>query len=369
MNYTLDFIRENNLIIFEAKMGSHAYGTNIPTSDVDIRGIFIQPLEDILKYGYTEQVADKTNDIVFYELKRFMDLVKSNNPNILELLNAPQDCIIWKSPVYDFILENAQKFITTKCKFTFAGYAIEQIRKARGYNKKMNWEESEMKRKTVLDFCYILDDGKTISLDKWLEQVNEFQDFEGEVLKQNHIGLANIDHAHDLYAMYDLSDTDIISGIVSDEEKANDVQLTSIPKGLEPIAYLTFNKDAYSVHCKKYKEYQTWLTERNEDRFKMNKEHGKNYDSKNMSHCIRLLDMAIEIGSGKGIIVRRSEEHRKLLLSIRHGEMEFEDLIKMAESKIELLDRTFDESDLPKTIDEEFIANLGMTIRKKFYNL
>ena len=101
----------------------------------------------------------------------------------------------------------------------------------------------------------------------------------------------------------------------------------------------------------------------------MNKKHGKNYDSKNMSHCIRLLDTAIEIGSGKGIIVRRPENHRKLLLSIRHGEMEYDDLIQMAESKIELLDELFDKSDLPTSIDKKIIPSLELKIRKLRYNL
>ena len=92
MTYTVKELREKGLIIFEAMMGSHAYGTNIPESDVDLRGVFIQPLEDIMKWGYVDQVADATNDIVFYELKRFLQLVKKNNPNILEILFTRRLC-------------------------------------------------------------------------------------------------------------------------------------------------------------------------------------------------------------------------------------------------------------------------------------
>jgi len=369
MNYTIKDLRKKGLIIFEAKMGSHAYGTNIPTSDIDLRGVFIQPLDDIFKYGYKDQVADKTNDIVFYELKRFMELVQKNNPNILELLNAPKDCIIHQDPIYDYILDNSEKFITKKCRYTFAGYAIEQIKKARGYNKKMNWEEAEMKRKGVLDFCYILEDGMTITLDEWLENVNEFQGFDEEDLKltPKDLGLAKIDHAHDLYGMYDLSEFDIPKGIVS-ERDANDVQLTSFPKEAPFVAYLTFNKDAYSTHCKRYKEYQTWLKERNEDRFKMNKDHGKNYDSKNMMHTFRLLKMALEIADGE-INVRRSDEERVKLLKIRHGEYDYDDLIEEAEGMIEKLDDAFDNSSLPDKVDPEFTAELELQMRNEWYNL
>ena len=61
--YTIKDLKDRNLIIFEAVMGSYAYGTVLPTSDRDIRGVWIQPLEEILQYGYAEQVADDTNDI------------------------------------------------------------------------------------------------------------------------------------------------------------------------------------------------------------------------------------------------------------------------------------------------------------------
>ena len=365
MTYTVKDLRDGELIIFEAKMGSHAYGTNIPTSDVDLRGVFIQPLEDIFKYGFVDQVSDKTNDIVFYELKRFLELVKKNNPNILELLNAPKDCVIHRDPIYKLIEDEARHFVTTKCRHTFAGYAIEQIRKARGYNKKMNWEESQMTRRGVLDFCYILKDGGTMPLMEWLDLYNSVHKTDRG---HKDFALAKVDHAHDLYVMYYMPNT----GIVSDTRKANDVQLFSIPKGiavLGPAGYLTFNKDAYSTHCKRYAEYQTWLKERNEDRFKMNKEHGKNYDSKNMMHTFRLLKMAIEIAETGKINVRRSDEEREKLLKIRHGEYEYDILIEEAEAMIGQLDEAFDNSNLPDKIYDHYVAQLELNIREKWYKL
>jgi len=206
--YNIQKLRDENLIIFEAIMGSRAYGTHLPTSDTDIRGIFIQPLEDILGYGKVDQVADTTNDVVFYEVGRFLDLLHKNNPNILELLNVPKDCIRIQEPIMDVIFENKDKFITKKCRWSFAGYAIEQIKKARGLNKKMNWEESEMVRKTVLDFCYTIIDIDAVPIKKWLlfQSLNEYNKelvvTNVRQLTQKDIGLAKIDHARDLYAMF-----------------------------------------------------------------------------------------------------------------------------------------------------------------------
>jgi predicted nucleotidyltransferase len=65
--------------------GSNAYGTNIPTSDIDFAGVFIQSHDDILGNKYLEQINDSTNDTVIYELRRFLELCGTNNPNILEV--------------------------------------------------------------------------------------------------------------------------------------------------------------------------------------------------------------------------------------------------------------------------------------------
>jgi len=223
-----------------------------------------------------------------------------------------------------------------------------------------------MVRKTVLDFCYVLENGQTITLKQWFENVNEWMDFNGEPTVQEHIGLAKVDHAHDIYAMYDVSDYDIQRGIISDLEKANDVQLTSIPKGLTIAGYLTFNKDAYSTHCKRYAEYKEWLNNRNEDRFKMNKEHGKQYDSKNMLHTFRLLNMATEIAEGE-INVRRSSNEIETLMKIRKGEYDYDVLIEDAEKLLENVDELFDNCNLPNKVDPDFVNELLIKIRKEKY--
>lgn len=355
----IEYLKKNNLIIFEGICGSHAYGTNIPTSDIDIRGIFILPLDNILGMNYIDQVSDKKNDIIYYEIGRFLDLLSKNNPNVLEIISLPTDCIRFKDPIMDSIFAQADRFITKKCRWSFAGYAIEQIKKARGLNKKMNWEENEMTRKTVLDFCYVLVDGGSMPVKDWIFKRHwTYKDY----------GLAAIDHGHDIYAMY-LAPNNFLGkwGIVSDETQANDVQLTSIPKGIPVSGYLYFNKDGYSSHCKKYKEYQEWLTHRNETRVNMAKAHGKKYDGKNLMHCVRLLEMANEIALEHKLIIRRP--NREKLISIRKGEYEYDDLLNEAEELIKKMDAAFEQSSLPKEVDVNFVDNLLIQIRKERYKI
>lgn len=72
---TIDFLRENKLIILECISGSKAYGLDTPSSDTDIKGVFLLPKSNFYGLEYVPQVNNETNDIVFYELRRFMELL------------------------------------------------------------------------------------------------------------------------------------------------------------------------------------------------------------------------------------------------------------------------------------------------------
>lgn len=363
---TIKELKEKDLIIYEVIAGSHAYGTNLPTSDTDIRGIYIQPLDDILGMGYVEQVNDEKNDIVYYEIRRFLELLKTANPNIMELLYAPLDTINIMKPEVGYIILRSHEFLTKKCKSTFGGYAATQIQKAKGLKKKINWDKEKIERKTVLDFCYVLHDGGSKKLSQWISWFNGGQK---EKRTQADFGLVNVDHAHDVYAMYDLFFYDGHKGIVSNPDKANEVQLTSIPKGMDPVAYLSFNKSGYSTHCKQYREYRDWVKKRNPDRYNTNMQHGKMYDSKNMMHCYRLLKTAIDIATLGEIKVRRPADEIEKLLKIRRGEYDFNDLIKETEELKNYMERAFDSSDLLDDVDPKIIDEILINIRKEFYNL
>ena len=341
--------------------GSHAYGTNIETSDTDYSGVFIQSQNDILGNTYIEQINDDNNDIVIYEIRRFLELLGSNNPTVLELLNTPEDCIIYKDPIFDLVLENRDNFITKICAKSFGGYAKQQISKAKGQDKKQNWEKDKVTRKTPLDFCYIYNKNKSILLTEWLK-------FRG--MKQELCGLSKIPHCKDLYAFYydrTIKSTAGFKGIAFEE--SNEIRLSSIDKEYEGsfMGYVSYNKDGYSQHCKDYKSYQEWLENRNLARWVDVENHGQKIDGKNMMHCKRLMEMAKEIGQGKGIIVRRPNADE--LIAIRKGEVDLQTLIDRVEEEIKEVDRIFEESNLPEKIDENFINNLIIDIRKQIYKL
>jgi hypothetical protein len=149
--------------------------------------------------------------------------------------------------------------------------------------------------------------------------------------------------------------------------ESNQLRLSSIPKGETPICIITYNKDGYSQHCKDYNSYEEWLENKNDARWVDVKSHGQKIDGKNMMHCKRLMQMAKEIGEGKGIIVRRPNAEE--LISIRRGEVDLQTLINSVEEEIKEVDRIFEESSLPEKIDESFINKLIIDIRKQIYKL
>lgn len=377
--------------LFLVLRGSHAYGTNVETSDMDYSGVFIQKMEDIIGGGYVEQINDDKNDIVIYEIRRFLELLGKNNPTVLELLNTPDECIVYKHPLFDKILERKDEFITKICASSFGGYAKTQINKARGQNKKQNWEKDKVSRKDLLDFCYVIEDGKSIPWKNWNSD---------KLYDEKFIGAASISNARDLYTLfYDKKASDCFSelipsnireknksiminngdtlgfgykGLVKFGESdnlgiSNQLRLSSIPKEETPICIISYNKDGYSEHCKDFREYEHWLEKRNLQRWIDVKSHDQKIDGKNMMHCLRLIRMAREIAEGKGVLVKRDDA--KELISVRRGEVDLQTLIDNVETEMKIVDKLFAESDLPTEVKYDTINDILIKIRKEFYGI
>lgn len=392
---------KNSIPLFIVIVGSQAYGTNTPESDFDFAGVFLQSKEDIYGFNYLEQIDEKKvkgdfgdkekDDAVFYEIKRFLQLLQTANPTVLSILFSPEDCIIYKHPIFDIILNKRQEFVTKMCRNSFAGYAIAQCKKAKGLDKMQNWEKDKVTRKDILDFCYVIDESGygTILLKKFLKD---------RTMEQQFCGISKIPNARDLYALfYDqkahycfskLEEPETnknkkkyykkkgesvglgykgISKISTGESvsESNQLRLSSIPKGEKTIATLIFNKDSYIQSNKDYKSYQTWIQNRNEQRYVDNLGHNQKIDSKNIMHLVRLLRMSREIAENGEFIIRRPDA--EYLRSIRRGEVNLNDILSWAEDEILVIDDLFLKSDLPDNLDREFVNNLLVQIRVNIY--
>ena len=348
-------IEKANLLL-EAISGSRAYGTDLPHSDTDLKGVFVLPELAFFGLDYVPQVANATNDEVYYELRRFVELLLKNNPTALEILASPEDCVRYRHPLFARL--RPEQFLSKLCRHTFAEYAVAQIRKAKGLNKKINNPEPPA-RKSVLDFCYVTVGAGAQPVAKWLAN-------HGYLASQ--CGLANVPHLTDLYALFvDASTTGALGyrGLVRDPEISQDVQLSAVPKGEEPLVYLSFNRNGYSTYCRAYREYWDWVAKRNAERYQNTVQHGKNYDAKNMLHVFRLLHTALEIDTTGQLQVRRPD--RACLLQVRSGAFEYDELVNKAEALVEQVEAAFALSTLPDAPDREAAEALLIQLRRDFY--
>lgn len=350
---TIKDIKEKGLLLLECISGSKAYGLNTAKSDTDLKGVYYLPKEQFFGLDYIAQVNNESNDEVYYELGRFVELLSKNNPNILELLATTGDCVLFRHPVMDKL--PIDLFLSKLCKETFAGYALTQIKKARGYKKKMV-NPVDKERKSVLDFCYVLQGPTSLPLKGWLMEHD---------MVQERCGLTSLPHAKGLYALfYDRDNILRYKGIMV-SEVANEVSLSSIRKGELPVAYLFFNQERYSSYCKDYREYWDWVALRNEDRYLDNAEHGKGYDAKNMMHTIRLLQVAKEILIEGQLRIKRP--NRDELLAIKAGDYQYDDLLKIAGRLMEEIESCYHSSKLPAVPDREKINGILIDIRNVLY--
>ena len=88
-------------------------------------------------------------------LRGFLELAATANPNIVELLFMPKDCVVQRTSLGERLVANRELFISKKAYETHIGYAHSQIKRARGRNKWVNNPQPE-EPPSRDDFCRII---------------------------------------------------------------------------------------------------------------------------------------------------------------------------------------------------------------------
>lgn len=114
-------------IMLLAYGGSHAYGTDIPTSDVDIRGCTLNTVREILGISGFERFTDYDTDTVIYGFKKMIDLLMTCNPAIIEILGCKPEHYLYISEEGQMLLDHSDLFLSSERVFkAFGGYARQQ---------------------------------------------------------------------------------------------------------------------------------------------------------------------------------------------------------------------------------------------------
>ena len=109
--------------------GSWAYGTNIETSDIDIRGCALNTKEEILTNKNFEQFVNEDTDTTIYSFNKLIHLITNVNPNTVEMLGCKPDHYLYLSPIGQELIDNRHLFLSKKCIYSFGGYANQQLRR------------------------------------------------------------------------------------------------------------------------------------------------------------------------------------------------------------------------------------------------
>lgn len=377
-------LKKSGKIIYEVTSGSHAYGTNVATSDRDIRGFYWNPMNDYAGLiPVKEQVNDEKNDIVYYDLKRAFELLKTANPNMIELLWIPEDCIhTFQHPIMTIMMNNKKLFISKKAYFTHAEYAFAQIKKAKGQNKKVHNPQPEtMPQKE--DFCWIIDlydldhvpvgtrsivrhtEDFVASYGSTLKSVKESKHFpfrpiplKSTDIKLEECHVSSLEHVPNVYRLYDYGFK--TKGVFRGDQM---LCCESIPKEDEfwrMRGLLIYNQVEFERALADWRSYWDWMKNRNESRWVDQEKGLLNYDQKNMMHCFRLMLSSENILKEGEPLVRFTGDVQEHLLKIRRGEFTYEEIMKYVNEKEASLKKLFETSKIPEHVDMEKINKLFM---------
>lgn len=343
---------KTNLIV-KVLAGSHAYGTNIISSDTDYRGIFhADPIHYLTPFYPLEQFQDPAEeDSTYFEINKYLQLYLDANPNILEILWVEQSDIIERSETYDLMREYAKPLLSSKVAFTFTGYAASQLKRIRGHEKWISNPKTIDPPKQVdyISLVHNFTDQKIFKIN-----LRDYRDnyrlipYDGNLYGLYQIdGYQTYDDTFNLNTLYEVS-----------EDQFLERNHRRIPKMI-----VKFHKEQYDQDNMDWKNYWTWKKNRNVARSALEEQFG--FDTKHAMHLVRLMRMGAEILEGKGVLVKRPDAQE--LLEIRNGSMTYEELIKYSSEMDDYIrNDLYHRTKLTKKPNVELAAELLLKIKKNF---
>lgn len=321
-----DFLRTHERlgdnIVLLTLGGSHAYGTNVEGSDVDIRGCALNNKRDLLGFSSFEQVIDNPTDTVIYSFNKLISLFLSCNPNTIEMLGCKPEHYLLLTDIGQALLDNRKMFLSQRAVDKFSGYATQQLRRLENALARDSYPQAE-KERHVLQSCE--------------RAMKSF---------------------HDRYASFPEGSIKLSVGESSKNnfecEIFADIHLSHYP-------VRDFNSIVSELNNVIH-DYDK-LNNRNQ---KKDKEHL----CKHAMHLIRLYLMCLDILENEEIVTYR-EKDRDLLLSIRNGEFmkedgifrpEFYAMVSEYEKRVEYAAKN---TSLPAHPDMKRVEEFVMSVNEK----
>nr|WP_304579022.1 nucleotidyltransferase domain-containing protein [uncultured Acetatifactor sp.] len=321
-----NFIKKNKHlgrhVILLGLAGSYAYGTNIETSDIDIRGIALNRKSDLIGLTQFDQYVDEDTDTVIYAFNKIVTLLLGCNPNTIELLGLKPEHYLYLNDSGRLLLDNRKLFLSKRAIQSFGGYADAQLRRLQNALARDTFPQSEKEQ-------HILNSVR-----------NAMHDF-------NH-----------RYRYFENGSLELF-----------------IDKAMNPELDTEIFVNASMTHYP-LRDYECmWNTMANvvRDYEKIGKRNKKKDDlhlNKHAMHLVRLFMMALDILEKGEIHTYREKEHN-LLMDIRSGKYQKEDgtfhesFYEMLTDFEKRLHYAAENTDLPEEPDMEKVQELVMTINER----
>lgn len=148
---TPKWLRDN--LHYEVIMGSNAYGVSTDSSDLDMYGWAIPPKDMMFPHltGYIEgfgtkpqrfeqyqehhiQNGDTEYDFSIYSIIKYAQLCLENNPNMIDSLFVPTNCVTYCTPLGQILRDNRKLFLHKGSYSKFRGYAYAQLHKMKSHS-------------------------------------------------------------------------------------------------------------------------------------------------------------------------------------------------------------------------------------------
>jgi len=310
-----DLVLQNRILEF--RTGSHLYGTNTHKSDEDYVGVFMPTEEFIFGFQRVENVdlsiksksengknTFDAKDVVYHEFRKFIKLALDNNPNILELLFANKDNILFMNDV-------GMELISMRHAFPHMGLV----------NRFKKYAESQKHKMVIRSDNYFVLQGA-------LKYLNE-------LLKEPENGDRLI------------------------------VELESLPFFQKSGRYIMCGDLNFQKHVS-IKKVQRMIHERVAkfgNRKELVSKHG--YDTKFASHLIRLLYECEEFVLTGSITFPLQKAN--LILDIRKGKYKIKDVIDMSNDICSSINSICETTDLPPKPNTKLIQQFTIDNMRRFY--
>ena len=123
-----DFRRLRESVMYEAVVGSRAWGLADEESDEDVRGWFVAPFDDVVGlWEHPDEIQDPDTDAAYWEIEKLLYQALRADANTLECLWSPLRNKV--TPLGEKLLGIRDAFISMNVLGSFGRYAESQFRK------------------------------------------------------------------------------------------------------------------------------------------------------------------------------------------------------------------------------------------------